>query len=104
MDLKQLRVGVVGIAIGASFMLCLMVFFPRSRGEDIARIATLEAQVSEQRNTITAYQRALIGEERDLVSMYDSVQSAGQIDIVVHSDTESGLPVKFVLDCGGSKQ
>lgn len=72
--------------------------------DDIARIATLEAKVIEQRNTITAYQRALIGEEQDLLSMYDSVQPAGQIDIVVHGETKSGLPVKFILDCGGRKQ
>lgn len=69
----------------------------------LKQVAAQEAKISDQRNTIVAYQRALIGEERDLLSLYDSVQEAGQIDIVVHGDTESGLPVKFIFNCGDAK-
>lgn len=68
------------------------------------QVTDLELQINDQRKTIIAYQRALIGEERDLLSMYDSVQEAKQVDLVVHADNESGLPIKFILDCGGIKQ
>lgn len=94
----------VGLLVGGFTVHIFNMEEHTSALDDIARISTLEAQVIDQRNTITAYQRALIGEEQDLLSMYDSVQPAGQIDIVVHSETDSGLPVKFTFDCGGNKQ
>lgn len=72
-------------------------FFLKHRDRD--RIKTLSAQIAEQRKTILAYQRALIGEETDLLSIYDKVTEAEQVDIIVHSDTESGLPSKFQIKC-----
>lgn len=116
MDLKQLRVGVVGIAIGASFMLCLMFFFPRSRGEDIVRIAELEDQVAalsvqvgplereavNLRQSLATCQGAQAGREASLEGFYQNLMFANRIDVVVFD--EDGQAKRLVFDCGGNEQ
>ena len=93
-----------GIIIGALLLYPLTKELSSDKDALKQNVIDLKNRVSDQRNTITAYQKALIGEGQDLLSMYDSVQQAAQIDIIVHGDTESGLPVKFILDCGGDKK
>lgn len=68
------------------------------------RLREAKTEVIKQLDTITAYRKALIGEERDVLDMYDSIQETDQIEIVVHNETESGLPSKFILSCEGMKK
>lgn len=99
--------GLIGLLIGSVFVLAIHFFGGLPCKEAAAcrdKAAAMTAQIADQRNTIIAYQRALIGEERDLLSMYDSVNDAGQVDIIVHTDTDSGLPLKFNLACSELKQ
>lgn len=101
--------GLAGVLIGGVFVASLYFFgwlscrevanLEREVANLESRAEALQAAVVEKSRTIIAYQRALIGEERDLLSLYDSVETAKQIEVVVYADTESGLPVKFRLAC-----
>lgn len=103
---KQLYLfAIMWALIGVCFGILITYFFfdiKSNANEEklLSKLTLLESKVTDQRNIINAYQSALVGEERDLVSMFDSVNEVGKIAIIVDPETESGLPIKFVLDCG----
>lgn len=107
--MKNLSNSIVPLLIIIALILMAIIVIGKKRYEGLLtefqqltrEHKTIQELYEMKGEALTTCTRSLIGEKSGMIALFESVDEDVQsLEMIVHTDTESGEPRKFVLSCG----